>query len=158
MLLQYKDIATSLLRYSADVADRIKRKYGFDLTPVDFDTYGDDGVLPEGDLIGWSNWSLIQAHEDVGFSIEGGIGFSVVNDLNLTRLNMHYIDEILLDINSKCPPINIYEGAIEVEQIVGHFAFSGAFEITNVTTNKGRSYKFLAVTLRSEERIKYHRV
>lgn len=157
-LIEYRDIATSLLRYSADLAARIKQKYNLDLTPVDFDAYADDSKLPEGDLVGWSQWEINQESDQVGFYLMGGIGFSVVNDTNLTRLNMYYMDEILEDINSKCPPIRILKGNEGTEIELGQFAFSGGFDITDVETKGSRSYKFFAVTLLSEQRIKYHRV
>lgn len=157
-LIEYKDITTSLLRYSAEVAERIKTKYNFDITPIDFDTYADDAKLPQGDLVGWSQWSIEQPNEQVGFYLLGGIGFSVINDTNLTRLNMYYIDEILDDINSKCPPIPIYKGNETTEIKVGEFSFSKEFEITDVATKNARSYKFLSVTLLSVQAIKWHQV
>lgn len=157
-LIEYRDIATSLLRYSADVAERLKQKYNFDLTAVDFDAYADNAKLPSGDLVGWTQWEINQESQQVGFYLVGGIGFSVVNDTNLTRLNMYYIDEILQDINAKCPPIPIFKGNQNVALKVGEFAFSGGFDITDVGVEGSRSYKFLTVTLLSEQRLKYHRV
>lgn len=156
-LIQYKDVATSLLRYSAELAERIEAKHNLKLTAIDFDAYADDAKLPEGDLVGWTQWAIDQPQDRIGFNLTGGIGFAVVNDTNLTRLNMLYIDEILEDINSKCPPIGIYKGNEATLIKVGEFAFSGEFEITDVATQGSRSYKFFSVTLLSEQAIKYHK-
>lgn len=152
-LITYADISTSLLRYSSDVSERLKAK-GFNVTPVDFETYADMAKLPKGDLVGWTDWTIEQKHEDVCFYVHGGIGFSVINDVNLTRLNNHYIDEILKDINSECPPINIYEGNLDSEVVKGHFVFKGEFEITAVQTDDSRSFRFVSVTLKSPQRLK----
>lgn len=156
-LIEFRDVATSLLRYAAELATRIEQEYQHKLTAVDFDAYADDAKLPMGDLVGWTQWAVDQEDSQIGFNLTGGIGFSVINDTNLTRLNMWYMDEILKDINSKCPPIPIYRGNQDVEEKVGEFAFSGGFEITDVATKNARSYKFYSVTLISEQALKYHK-
>ena len=77
---------------------------------------------------------------------------------NCGSYDIYNFDEILQDINAKCPPIPIFKGNQNVAVKVGEFAFSGGFDITDVGVEGSRSYKFLTVTLLSEQRLKYHRV
>ncbi|QHJ78646.1 MAG: hypothetical protein [Caudoviricetes sp.] len=151
----YADVYVSLLKYLKELALRISAKY--DLPPIsvmNLDSVVDVAKLPANDIIFISDWTLSVDGHSYGDYHELLIGFSVVNDLNFTRLETMYLNELMFDISKRKPfrtTIDIFKE--DGTSVVGTLLFSDDYETMPITRNDSRSFKTVSVTLLSPQRL-----
>lgn len=152
---EYADVYVSLLKYLKELGQRISSKYNVPpLTVINLDSVTDFAKLPAGDLIFISDWTLIKDGHVYGDYHEMLLGFSVVNDVNFTRLETMYMNELMLDVARRKPcriAIDIYKE--NGNGVVGTLIYSDDAETTSITRNDARSFKSVSVTLLSPQRL-----
>ena len=152
---EYRDIYVSLLKYLGDVALRVAAKYDVPPLPVmNLDSVTDFAKLPAGDIIFVSDWTLSADGHTYGDYHEMLLGFSVVNDVNFTRLETMYMNELMLDVTRRKPcrtAIDIYKE--NGNGVVGTLVYSDDFETMSITRNDARSFKAVSVTMLSPQRL-----
>lgn len=152
---EYADIYVSLLAYLGELATRISTKYDLPKIEVmNLDSVVDVAKLPENDIIFISDWTISVNGDTYGDYHELLIGFSVVNDLNFTRLETMYLNELMFDISRRKP----FRTTIDVQKqdgksVVGTLFFSDDYETMPITRNDSRSFKTVSVTLFSPQRL-----
>lgn len=152
---EYRDVYVSLLKYLGDVARRVEAKYGVPpLTVMNLDSVVDFAKLPKGDIIFVSDWTLAADGQVYGDYHEMLLGFSVVNDVNFTRLETMYMNELMLDVTRRKPcrvAIDIFKE--NGNGVVGVLVYSDDFETMSITRNDARAFKAVSVTMLSPQRL-----
>lgn len=152
---EYRDVYVSLLKYLGDVAKRVAAKYNLpEPTVVNLDSVVDFAKLPKGDLIFVSDWTLAADGQVYGDYHEMLLGFSVVNDVNFTRLETMYMNELMLDVSRRKPcrtAIDIYKE--DGNGVVGVLVYSDDYETMSITRNDARAFKAVSVTMLSPQRL-----
>lgn len=152
---EYRDVYVSLLKYLGEVAKRIEAKYDLPpLTVVNLDSVVDFAKLPKGDLIFVSDWTLAADGQVYGDYHEMLLGFSVVNDVNFTRLETMYMNELMLDVSRRKPcrtAIDIYKE--NGNGVVGVLVYADDYETMSITRNDARAFKAVSVTMLSPQRL-----
>jgi len=110
---------------------------------VDFDSYGDEDVLPPGDLIGPASFSLDVDDQIVRVTVM--IGICTQNDLNSDRLNKA-ISALLKRLlpTKKIPVLRATDG-----EEIGTMAVGQSVRVLPVSGVQNRNMKFIAVELHS---------
>lgn len=153
---EYADVYVSLLKYLGEVAMRVKAKYNLPnpISVINLDSVVDFAQLPANDFIFISDWTLSADGHVYGDYHEMLLGFSVINDLNFTRLETMYMNELLLDIAKRKPcrtAIDIFKE--NGNGVVGTLIFSDDYETMSITRNDARSFKSVSVTMLSPQRL-----
>lgn len=101
---EYKDIYVSLIAYLGELAQRISAKYGIPApSVVNLDGYPDLAKLPKGDILFISDWTIDVSGQAYGDTHNLMIGFGVINDPLLMRMETQYLNELMLDISRRKP-------------------------------------------------------
>ena len=152
---EYKDIYVSLLAYLGNVAARIGAKYSIPApTVINLDGYPDLAKLPEGDLIFVSDWTLTSDGNVYGDYHQMLLGFSVVNDPNLMKMETKYMNELMLDIARKKPcPSRIDIMKENGTEQVGVLVFSEDYETMSPKVTNSRVFKSVLVNMLSPQRL-----
>ena len=152
---QYADIYVSLLKYINDLATRIAAKYDVPpLSAINLDSVTDFAKLPANDFIFIADWTIQRDGHVYGDYHELIIGFSVVNDVNFTKLETMYLNELMLDITKRKPcrtAIDIFKE--NNTGVVGTLIYSDDCETMSMTRNDSRCFKGVSVTLLSPQRL-----
>lgn len=153
---EYADVYVSLLKYLGDLGKRISAKYNLpELAVINLDSVTDFAKLPAGDFIFISDWTLMADSNVYGDYHEMLLGFSVVNDVNFTRLETIYLNELMLDIAKRKPcrtSIDIFQQD-SLNIVKGVLVYSDDYETMTITRNDSRSFKAVSVTMLSPQRL-----
>lgn len=151
----YADVYVSLLKYLQDLNRRISAKYGVKaLTVMNLDSVVDAAKLPQNDILFISDWTLRASSDGYGDYHELLIGFSVTNDINFTRLETMYMNELMSDVARRKPnrtTIDIFKE--DNSAVQGILFFSDDYETMPITRNDSRSFKTVSVVLMSPQRL-----
>lgn len=162
---EYKDVYVSLLKYLGEVAARISAKYNLPaLSVINLDGYADLAKLPEGDFIFVSDWTLAVDGNSYGDTHNLLIGFGVVNDPNLMKLETKYLNELMSDVARRKPcrkTVDIMKEAVTTQdgttQVgttqVGVLVFSDDYETMSPRVTSSRTLKSVMVTMLSPQRL-----
>ena len=152
---EYKDVYVSLLAYLGNVAARIAAKYSIPApTVINLDGYPDIAKLPAGDLIFVSDWTLTADGNSYGDYHQMLLGFSVVNDPNLMKMETMYMNELMLDIARRKPcPTHIDIMKENGTEQVGVLVFSEDYETMSPKVTNSRVFKSVMVTMLSPQRL-----
>lgn len=93
-VVSYSDLYSSIIRFCTLLGGEISQRSGKSIEFVYFDAIGDEGVLPDGDLIGFSDLTVLNKSEGVGFQVEVMLVMSVTEDTNLMRLETVMADTV----------------------------------------------------------------
>ena len=152
---EYGDVYVSLLKYLSEVAARISAKYNLPkLSVINLDGYADLAKLPQGDFIFISDWTLAVDGNSYGDTHNLLIGFGVVNDPNLMKLETKYLNELLSDVVRRKPcrktvDIMKEDGTTQV----GVLVFSDDYETMSPRVTSSRTLKSVMVTMLSPQRL-----
>lgn len=152
---EYRDVYVSLLKYLGEVSRRIAAKYNLPApTVINLDGYPDLAKLPEGDCIFLSDWTLTVDGHQYGDTHNLLIGFTVINDPNLMKLETMYLNELMLDIARRKPCRKHVDIMKEdgTEQ-VGVLVFSDDYETMSPRISNSRTLKSVMVTMLSPQRL-----
>jgi hypothetical protein len=131
------NIHASIFAYLSLLAPQLETLTGYPVTVVNFDSYTDMNTLPDGDVIGLGEFSLVSSGDEV-LDLSSGIFMAgTVNDPN----NMRLI-KILNVLYDDCQPTKVlpyYAEASGAE--VGILVFKGEAQVLPV--EKGLSTKIL---------------
>lgn len=152
---EYGDVYVSLLKYLREVAARISAKYNLpELSVINLDGYADLAKLPQGDFIFISDWTLAVDGNSYGDTHNLLIGFGVVNDPNLMKLETKYLNELMSDVARRKPcrktvDIMKEDGTTQV----GVLVFSDDYETMSPRVTNSRTLKSVMVTMLSPQRL-----
>lgn len=157
----YGEVFNSLLRYLGDVATRI---HALDptlpkLSVVYLDSITDFAKLPVGDFIFLSAWTLERDGTKYGDDHNMLLGFGVTNDVNGTKLEGLYMNQLMSEIANRDSKqhtrIGIYSEIPTggVEQI-GVLVFSEDFYTNEPRVDDSRTFRSVSVTMFSPQRLK----
>ena len=152
---EYGDVYVSLLKYLSEVAARISAKHNLPkLSVINLDGYADLAKLPQGDFIFISDWTLAVDGNSYGDTHNLLIGFGVVNDPNLMKLETKYLNELLSDVARRKPcrktvDIMKEDGTTQV----GVLVFSDDYETMSPRVTSSRTLKSVMVTMLSPQRL-----
>ena len=152
---EYKDVYVSLIAYLNNLAQRIATKYSIDKpTVTNLDAVSDRAQLPEGDIIFITDWTLSVDGNQYGDVHNLMIGFSVINDPMLMRMETMYMNELMLDISQRKPcrkSVDIMKenGTSQV----GVLVFSDDYETMSPRVSNSRTFKSVMVTMLSPQRL-----
>lgn len=152
---EYGDVYVSLLKYLSEVAARISAKHNLPkLSVINLDGYADLAKLPQGDFIFISDWTLAVDGNSFGDTHNLLIGFGVVNDPNLMKLETKYLNELLSDVARRKPcrktvDIMKEDGTTQV----GVLVFSDDYETMSPRVTSSRTLKSVMVTMLSPQRL-----
>ena len=152
---EYGDVYVSILKYLSEVAARISAKYNLPkLSVINLDGYADLAKLPQGDFIFISDWTLAVDGNSYGDTHNLLIGFGVVNDPNLMKLETKYLNELMFDISRRKPcrktvDIMKEDGTTQV----GVLVFSDDYETMSPRVTSSRTLKSVMVTMLSPQRL-----
>lgn len=93
-VVSYSDLYSSIIRFCTLLGGEISQRSGKSIEFVYFDAIGDEGVFPDGDLIGFSDLTVLNKSEGVGFQVEVMLVMSVTEDTNLMRLETVMADTV----------------------------------------------------------------
>lgn len=155
--IRYADIYTSLLRYISEMADKLNEDHNAGLTPYNFDSVGDTSRLPEGNLVGFSDWSLESVDSIHGIEIPLFIGFSVVGDLNLDLLENKLLNDLVSHMAKPYSEstIKIFRANQPTEEILGEMTFGKTFKVMPARHDNTRTFKMVSATLLCPKNIGY---
>lgn len=152
---QYRDIYVSLLAYLNQLSTRIAAKYDVKpLTVVNLEAFPDFAKLPEGDLIFISDWTMEVDGNAYGDIHDLMIGFSVINDPNLMRMETIYMNELMLDVahHGGCRThIDIMDEQTNVQK--GVLVYNTSYEVSQPRIVNSRIFKAAIVQLLSPQRL-----
>lgn len=152
---EYGDVYVSILKYLSEVAARISAKYNLPkLSVINLDGYADLAKLPQGDFIFISDWTLAVDGNSYGDTHNLLIGFGVVNDPNLMKLETKYLNELMSDVARRKPcrktvDIMKEDGTTQV----GVLVFSDDYETMSPRVTSSRTLKSVMVTMLSPQRL-----
>lgn len=152
---EYGDVYVSILKYLSEVAARISAKHNLPkLSVINLDGYADLAKLPQGDFIFISDWTLAVDGNSYGDTHNLLIGFGVVNDPNLMKLETKYLNELLSDVARRKPcrktvDIMKEDGTTQV----GVLVFSDDYETMSPRVTSSRTLKSVMVTMLSPQRL-----
>lgn len=151
----YADVYVSLLAYLNELSENIAQKHNVKkLTVINLEGFTDLAKLPEGDLIFISDWTMEVDGSRYGDIHDLMIGFSVVNDPNLMRLETMYMNELMLELSRRRPcrtNIPIMDNSTNTQK--GLFVFNDSYETTNTRVEKSRTFKAAIIQLLSPQRL-----
>lgn len=152
---EYKDVYVSLLKYLGEVAQRIAAKYSIPAPTVcNLDSYPDMAKLPEGDIIFVADWTLEVDGNSYGDTHNLLIGFGVVNDPNLMKMETQFINELMLDLAKRKPCRTVIDIVKEDgTSAVGTLVFSDDYETMSPKVLNSKIFKSVMVTLLSPQRL-----
>lgn len=151
MMVEYKDVYGTLLRFCSEIAEHFNPEYP--MKALCLDGVADLSKLPEGDLVGLSQWSLQEREDTAGFYCHAFFGFRTVDDDNLMRLEMEFMNYLIGLIKTENYKIPIYKYGVQPFQRIGHLQFSEIFETLPVKQNDGSSFRMVSVTLLSPQHL-----
>lgn len=153
---EYKDVYVTLLGYLGDLAKRISEKHGIPApTVINLDGYPDLAKLPEGDVIFISDWTVKVTGDAYGDIHNLMIGFGVVNDPNLMKMETKYFNELMLDVAQRKPcrtAIRIMDEATGTVQ-KGVLVYADDYETLSPRIQNARVFKSTLLTLLSPQRL-----
>ena len=140
----FTDAQASLIRF---VKDTLQQSPFYEpqgqapMAVVDFDGIDDESMLPEQDIFGFDDYSII--NEGGNYSISGRIALSTKQDENLVRLrNMTNL------LFNACAPdrlVKVLDG--ETGRPIGQMKFMSGTHALPLVVTRIRSYRYIAVTL-----------
>lgn len=142
--MRYRDIYASLLRYCADVLDELKL-FEPNLSFLVLDSVPELAQLPAGDNFYLFGLTTENSTEHFHIYVNGFLGFKVLNDPNLMRLETKYLDYIIHELIEQKKVISIYDE--QTGEIIGKLIFDGTFETTPARINDAATFKNVAFTL-----------
>ena len=93
-VVSYSDLYSSIIRFCTLLGGEISQRSGKSIEFVYFDAIGDEGTLPDGDLLGFSDLTVLNKSEGIGFQVEVMLVMSVTEDTNLMRLETVMADTV----------------------------------------------------------------
>lgn len=152
---EYRDVFASLLRYLGTIANRIAVNNP-ELPPLKvlyLDSITDFTKLPEGDHIFMADWTMQSS--PIGDVHQVLFGFSAVNDINGSKIEEIYMNELLKDVAHKRvdahTKIPIY--SVKTLAVTGILVYSPEFSTNSPRYEDARSFRTVSVTLLSPQRI-----
>lgn len=140
----WEDVRGSVFKFCNDFSVEMHNADFADMQLYDWDSYIENSVIPESDLIG--PWQLSCDVDFKMITIRGMIGVSVFDDKNLFRLNK--TSGILLERLVPDKIINMY-GA-ESGFLVGHMKVAEGSSLSPVSQAQQRSLKFISFVLKAD--------
>lgn len=155
---EYGEVFNSLLRYLGDVAQRIHLKNPELplLSVVYLDSIPDFATLPKGDFIFLTSWTIEASGERYGDIHEMMLGFGVVNDINGTKLETIYMNQLMLEVanrdSKKHTKIAIYSK--DPVEVIGLLVYSPDYFTNDPRVDDSRTFRSVKVTMLSPQRLK----
>ncbi len=155
---EYGEVFNSLLKYLNGVAQRIHNKHPElpKLTVVYLDSIADFAKLPQGDFIFLSSWTMQADGNRYGDIHNMLLGFGVVNDINGSKLENIYMNQLMKEIayrdSSKHTKVGIYSND-GLEQI-GVLVFTEDYFTNDPRVDDSRTFRSVSVTMLSPQRLK----
>lgn len=142
--MRYRDIYASILRYCKETQDTINNMGG-KVTFLVLDSQPNLEQLPAGDNFYLMAFTTQKGTEHDFIYANGFFGFKVIEDPNLTRMELLYMDYIIHEIIEKKKCIPVYNS--DTGEEMGSFIFDGTFETTPVRINDSAMFKNVSFTL-----------
>lgn len=153
---EYKDVYVSLLGYLNDLAAKISTKYGIPApTVINLDGYPDLAKLPKGDVLFISDWTIEVTGHEYGDTHNLMIGFGVINDPTLMKMETQYLNELMLEIARRKPCRTAIRVMAESgsNQQKGVLVFSDDYQTLSPKIQNSMVFKACLVTLLSPQRL-----
>lgn len=155
---EYGELFNSLLRYIGDVAQRIHNKQPDmpKLSVVYLDSIADFTKLPKGDFIFLSGWTMEAFSDGYGDVHDMLLGFGVVNDVNGSKMESIYMNQLMKEIafrnSQKHTKIGIYSE--DGSEQIGILVFSPNYFTNEPRVDDSRTFRSVKVTMLSPQRLK----